>query len=316
MHRVRPLSSPLHCIAAPGSHLDSCVIEDGAMVGMGARVLAGAVVGKDSYIDAGAVVGPGEVVPGGSLWTGNPAKELRKLTVDEMSFLRNQAAVYAELAVEHMKEESKGADDVLEDELVVEFKRRAGMPLSRPLEDETDEYKAALEYKGMMQMPKDTGLFREVEYDDDGMRAQLQAEAIAADQDEEQFFDHAMRFQKVAALFETLARIPGDRAGEREAYIGELDARDEVAAAYAQDVLRRCLEAEGDEAKQVAMERELAMLDPRKATKHSFSASEERVALAAHAKDAGMLAEGEGAAGASQIPASSSSSAAAEEARQ
>jgi len=68
------------------------------MVGMGARILSGAVVGKDSYIDAGAVVGAGVVVGGGSLWTGNPAKELRKLTVDEMSFLRNQAGVYAELA--------------------------------------------------------------------------------------------------------------------------------------------------------------------------------------------------------------------------
>ena len=84
--------------AAPGAHLDSCVVEDGAMVGMGARILSGAVVGKDSYIDAGAVVGAGVVVGGGSLWTGNPAKELRKLTVDEMSFLRNQAGVYAELA--------------------------------------------------------------------------------------------------------------------------------------------------------------------------------------------------------------------------
>lgn len=157
--------------------------------------------------------------------------------------------MYADLSGQHWREDAKGADDVLEDELVVEFKRRAGMPLSRPLADETDEYKAALEYKAMMQMPKDTGLFREVEYDDDGMRDQLQAETLAADADEEQFFDHAMRFQKVAALFETLARIPSDRAHERDAYLGELEARDEVAAAYARDVMRRCLEAEGDSAR-------------------------------------------------------------------
>ena len=191
--------------------------------------------------------------------------------------------------------------------MVVEFKRRAGMPLSRPLEDETDEYKAALEYKAMMQMPENTGLFREIEYDDDSMRAQAQAELVAADQDEEQFFDHAMRFQKVASLFETLARIPGDRAGERDAYLGELEARDEVAAAYARDVMRRCLEAEGDEAAVLAMEKELAMLDPRKATKHSFDATEERSALMAHAKDAALLAGG-GVASAGAIPSGSDAS--------
>ena len=61
--------SPLlpHCWSAPGAMVLSATVEDGAMIGMGARLLPGAVVGSNAYVDAGAVVPAGTNVPAGEV---------------------------------------------------------------------------------------------------------------------------------------------------------------------------------------------------------------------------------------------------------
>jgi gamma-carbonic anhydrase len=60
-----------------------CTVEDGALIGIGARVLDGAVVERGAQIGAGAVVAPGQRIPAGHLALGVPARVVRPLTEEE-----------------------------------------------------------------------------------------------------------------------------------------------------------------------------------------------------------------------------------------
>ena len=76
----------------------ACTVEDGALIGIGARVLNGARVGKGAIVAAGAVVLEGAVVPPNSLAVGVPAKVVRKLEKGEIEKTRRNAMRYTELA--------------------------------------------------------------------------------------------------------------------------------------------------------------------------------------------------------------------------
>lgn len=58
-----------------------CVIEEGALIGMGAIVMDHAVVGKGALVAAGSVVLQGTRIPPGMLFAGIPAREIKP--VDE-----------------------------------------------------------------------------------------------------------------------------------------------------------------------------------------------------------------------------------------
>lgn len=65
--------------------LHSCVVEDQALIGMGAVVLDHAKVGKGAVVGAGSVVAPGQVIPPGVLALGVPALVKRPLTAEELA---------------------------------------------------------------------------------------------------------------------------------------------------------------------------------------------------------------------------------------
>jgi len=64
---------------------------------MGSIVLDGARICKNAMVAAGAVVSPGKVVESGTLWVGNPAHLLRKLTDAEIESLYYSAGNYVRL---------------------------------------------------------------------------------------------------------------------------------------------------------------------------------------------------------------------------
>ena len=86
-----------------GVILHACTVEDACLIGMGSVVLDKAVIGKHSLIGAGAVVSPGKVVEPGSLWLGNPARFVRKLTDAEIESLYYSAQNYCKLKDEYLK---------------------------------------------------------------------------------------------------------------------------------------------------------------------------------------------------------------------
>lgn len=84
-----------------GAVVHGCTIEDGALIGMGSRVLNGACIGAGSLVAAGAVVLEGTQVPPGSLVAGVPAKVRRPLTEQETAGIRAGAESYVAQARRH-----------------------------------------------------------------------------------------------------------------------------------------------------------------------------------------------------------------------
>ena len=84
-----------------GAILHACVVEDDAMVAMGATVLSGARIGRGSIVAAGAVVPEGMVVPSGVVVAGVPAKVRRETTADDRSRLEHAWRTYAALSRLH-----------------------------------------------------------------------------------------------------------------------------------------------------------------------------------------------------------------------
>lgn len=78
-----------------------CVVEDAALVGIGAIVLNGARIGSGSIVGAGAVVTEGTVIPPGSLAVGAPARVIRPSTEAQRADILRSAAHYAHMIGVH-----------------------------------------------------------------------------------------------------------------------------------------------------------------------------------------------------------------------
>jgi carbonic anhydrase/acetyltransferase-like protein (isoleucine patch superfamily) len=71
-----------------------CVVEDEALIGIGARVLNNCRIGAGSIIASGAVVPEGTVVPPRTLWAGVPAKMRRELGEKDRAMILEYAQNY------------------------------------------------------------------------------------------------------------------------------------------------------------------------------------------------------------------------------
>ena len=81
----------------------ACTVENGVLIGIGARILSGARVGAFSLIGAGALVLENAVIPPYSLVLGLPGKVVRRLTPKEAVVHLPWAKRYAALAKEYKK---------------------------------------------------------------------------------------------------------------------------------------------------------------------------------------------------------------------
>ncbi|RSL34030.1 gamma carbonic anhydrase family protein [Salibacterium salarium] len=85
--------------------IHGCTIEDNALIGMGATVLNGATIGEGALVAAGALVSEGKVVKPGTLVAGVPAKEIRKLSENNLKRSKDGANHYVENARLYKSEE-------------------------------------------------------------------------------------------------------------------------------------------------------------------------------------------------------------------
>jgi carbonic anhydrase/acetyltransferase-like protein (isoleucine patch superfamily) len=85
-----------------GAILHACSIADACLIGMGATVLDGAIVEQHCLIGAGSVLSPGKRVEAGSMWLGNPARFVRKLTEKEIEMLYYSAENYVKLKDQYL----------------------------------------------------------------------------------------------------------------------------------------------------------------------------------------------------------------------
>ncbi|HIE21669.1 MAG TPA: gamma carbonic anhydrase family protein, partial [Acidimicrobiia bacterium] len=73
-------------------------VGDGALIGIGARVLNRAVVGEGAWLAAGSVLTEGKTIPPWTLAVGIPARPIRELTDDEVRRADEGVQHYLDLA--------------------------------------------------------------------------------------------------------------------------------------------------------------------------------------------------------------------------
>jgi len=78
--------------------LHGCTIEDTALIGMGAIIMDQALVRSHVVVGAGSIVPGQKELESGYLYFGAPARRVRKLTQQEMSYFDYSARHYVELA--------------------------------------------------------------------------------------------------------------------------------------------------------------------------------------------------------------------------
>jgi len=103
-HGTHPLDVGAGVVIGHGAVVHGCTIEDGALIGIGARVLDGAVVERGAQVGAGAVVAPGTRVPAGHLVLGIPARVARPLRDDERRNIEDVRDRYLELKNEYIRQ--------------------------------------------------------------------------------------------------------------------------------------------------------------------------------------------------------------------
>ena len=79
-------------------NLHGCVVERGALIGIGAIVLSGSRIGAEAIVGAGSVVLEGTVIPPRVLAVGAPARIVRPVTPRDLLYIRRWVAKYVRLA--------------------------------------------------------------------------------------------------------------------------------------------------------------------------------------------------------------------------
>ncbi len=104
-HRVYPCLVGNRVTVGHGVVLHGCVVEDDALIGIGAIVLNGATIGRGAIVAAGALVPEGMDVPAETLVMGMPAKVRRTVTEEEKVQFRENAEGYVALTAIYKEEE-------------------------------------------------------------------------------------------------------------------------------------------------------------------------------------------------------------------
>ncbi len=81
--------------------LHGCTIGNQVLVGMSSTILDGAILEDNVMLGAGSLVSPGKRLEGGYLWVGAPAKKIRELNEDELTWLKKSADHYVALKDEY-----------------------------------------------------------------------------------------------------------------------------------------------------------------------------------------------------------------------
>lgn len=283
-------------VVSPGASVTGAHIGDGAMIGMGAVVQPRARIGNDSFIDAGAVVVAGTVVPPGTLWTGAPARQLRALKPEEMSYLRTMATLYGELSQRHYEQERKAPREVEAEEELRLLRRELRLKPAEPVPTVPAD---VIEYYNLTERNSEVGLLRGAERDDAAEAALREAEEVAADHAENAMYAQAARLRRVGAALKAIAAARPDRPAQRAGTVAELASRDPEGAALLADFVAQAADAAapGKDAAKARMLAVIASIDAQASyyadEKEALDAAEKIFAAAvAHAPE---LAKGDAA---------------------
>ena len=77
--------------------IHGCTIESHCLIGMGSVVMDNAIIHSNVVLGANSLVPPGRELEGGFLWVGSPARKIRPLTEEELSFFQYSSDNYVKL---------------------------------------------------------------------------------------------------------------------------------------------------------------------------------------------------------------------------
>ena len=103
IHCARDLPTVIEHDASVGhsAQLEGCIVETGAVVGMGATMLQRSRLGAGSMLAAGAVLGEGQEIPAGHMAAGVPASVKKPLDGSSGSWVGTTAQHYRDRAVRY-----------------------------------------------------------------------------------------------------------------------------------------------------------------------------------------------------------------------
>lgn len=81
--------------------IHACTVKDNVLVGMGSTLLDNCVIQSNIIVGAGSLVPPNKILHSGYLYFGNPLKQFRPLTEDEMLHIQYSADYYSKLMMMH-----------------------------------------------------------------------------------------------------------------------------------------------------------------------------------------------------------------------
>ena len=84
--------------------LHACTIKDNVLIGMGTTILDKAIIEENIIIGAGSLVAPNKVLKSGYLYFGNPLKQVRLLSADEIEHIQYSAMHYVKIKNMHKYE--------------------------------------------------------------------------------------------------------------------------------------------------------------------------------------------------------------------
>jgi carbonic anhydrase/acetyltransferase-like protein (isoleucine patch superfamily) len=105
IHCATDLPTVVHddVLVGHSAMLEGCVVEEHALIGMGAIVLQRARVGAHAMIAAGAVVGEGVTIGPRMLAAGVPAREKKELAGSSLAWTESGVAEYQRLRTRYLK---------------------------------------------------------------------------------------------------------------------------------------------------------------------------------------------------------------------
>jgi carbonic anhydrase/acetyltransferase-like protein (isoleucine patch superfamily) len=106
IHCAKDLPTLIERDASVGhsAQLEGCVVEQGALVGMGATMLQRSRLGAGALLAAGAVLAEGQSIPPGHLAAGVPARVKKQLDGSSRNWVGTAAKHYRERAIAYRAE--------------------------------------------------------------------------------------------------------------------------------------------------------------------------------------------------------------------
>lgn len=81
--------------------LHACIIQNNSFIGMNSTILDNAIIQENVMIGAGSLVPQGKILESGYLYFGNPVKQIRLLSPQEIEHLSYSAEHYVTIANNH-----------------------------------------------------------------------------------------------------------------------------------------------------------------------------------------------------------------------